>query len=259
MIQPDWWKSYFDQRYLDCYEKDRTERTIEEVGFLVETVPLKTCDRILDLACGYGRHSIAFAQRGYKHLTGLDYSRVFLEKAAKDADAAKVKVNFIQGDMRQLPWKNEFDVVLMMFSAYGYFSDLENRKVLGQVSQVLKPGGKFILDLVTFEQVLSAFQQHARRKGEVYRTESEKYMSGLKIRERKSLNATLQMECNRRWWMLEGKRRTRKFFLRFYTEDQLAEMLSEAGFEISKIYGDFKGNPKSVNNWRTIILAQKVI
>ncbi len=112
----------FDQKYLDTYLYGFTpERTKNEVDFVVETARIQPSDTILDLACGHGRHAIELASRGFSHITGLDYSETFISKARLDAEQAGVNVDFMLGDMKELPFERSFDAVLLLFYCFWLF------------------------------------------------------------------------------------------------------------------------------------------
>ena len=98
--------------------------------------------RVLDLACGHGELAGALAARGCA-VTGLDSSAAFLDRARADAAAAGVSVEYVAGDMRELPWAARFDRVVSWSTAFGYFDDDVNRAVLDQIARVLRPGGRF--------------------------------------------------------------------------------------------------------------------
>lgn len=100
--------------------------------------------KILDLACGHGRHANRLAELGHS-VTGVDITSGFLEIAKKDAQERGVSVEYVQGDMREISFKEEFDRVLLLFTAFGYFEDEENFKVLENVAQALKPGDYSVL------------------------------------------------------------------------------------------------------------------
>jgi SAM-dependent methyltransferase len=88
---------------------------------------------VLDLACGHGKLANGLAARGCR-VTGLDSSVVFLDRARADAAAAGVSVDYVAGDMRQLPpWKGRFDRVINWSTAFGYFDDTTNRAVLDEI------------------------------------------------------------------------------------------------------------------------------
>src|SRR5205814_3776760 len=126
------------------------EKTEREVDDLLRLLKLPPGSAILDLGCGYGRHALPLAQRGYQ-VTGFDKSEHLLRLAQQsDAIAQRVQVRWIHGDMRDIPFTNEFDAVLSLFSSFGYFEEEEeNQRVLHQVQRALKPGGLLLMDLVS--------------------------------------------------------------------------------------------------------------
>jgi 2-polyprenyl-3-methyl-5-hydroxy-6-metoxy-1,4-benzoquinol methylase len=96
---------------------------------------------VLDLACGHGKLASHLAARGCE-VTGLDSSAVFLDRARADAAASGVSVEYVAGDMRQIPWTRRFDRVLNWSTAFGYFDDTTNRAVLDGIVGALRPGGR---------------------------------------------------------------------------------------------------------------------
>ncbi len=91
-------------------------------------------DRVLDLACGHGRMANRLAERGAE-VIGLDATASFLDLARLDAEERCVSVEYVQGDMRHIPWSSHFDVVVSWFTAFGYFDDDDNRHVLSRVAR----------------------------------------------------------------------------------------------------------------------------
>jgi SAM-dependent methyltransferase len=122
------------------------ERSDREAELVWRLLGLEPGLEVLDLACGHGRIANRLAARGAR-VTGLDRSARFLERARTDAAALGVEVEYVEGDMRALPWRNRFDAVLNWFSAFGYFDDdAVLRGILRGVCETLKPGGRFAMD-----------------------------------------------------------------------------------------------------------------
>ena len=122
----------FDEDYLFFYEELLTpERTAAEVELIWKLLELEPGLELLDLACGHGRIANPLAERGVR-VTGLDATPLFLELARKDAAERGVEVEYVEGDMRSLPWTERFDRVLCWFTSFGYFGDDENRQVLAE-------------------------------------------------------------------------------------------------------------------------------
>src|SRR5947209_6031879 len=130
-----------------AFPPEWTERQIEGILTLLA---LPAGSTILDLCCGHGRHAVPLARRGY-HVTGQDLSETFLRRAREAADAQHVQVRWVHGDMRRIPFENEFDAAINIFTAFGYLeSEDEDQEVLVQVQvhKALKPGGLFVLEII---------------------------------------------------------------------------------------------------------------
>lgn len=117
------WKKIFNENYIKTYVDFNTpEITKQEVNFILNFIKRKFKSKkikILDLACGYGRHSNPLAQSGYL-VIGVDYSDYFLKLAKREAKKLKLKnVKFIKKDMKKINFKNEFDLVINMFTSIG--------------------------------------------------------------------------------------------------------------------------------------------
>jgi SAM-dependent methyltransferase len=122
----------------------QAEQTERELAFIARQLPMPTFATILDLCCGWGRHSRLLAASGYR-VTGLDRDAAALEEARRGAAGAVV---FLRGDMRNLSeLSDSFDGVLCLWQSFGYFDAAGNEAVLGGMAARLRPGGRLILDL----------------------------------------------------------------------------------------------------------------
>ena len=110
----------FNDDYLHFYGPDLThDRNHREADGIWRLLSLQEGAAVLDLGCGHGRIAIELAKRGGL-VTGLDASVKFLALAREAAGAAGLQIDFIEGDMRQLPWQGEFDAVVIWFTTFGY-------------------------------------------------------------------------------------------------------------------------------------------
>lgn len=148
-LDANWYKSIWN---LDIKEQSWVQDTENQVDFIVNTLELTGKERILDLACGYGRHALSLARRGYD-ITGVDITKEFIEDAMQNANAEGLNAQFIHSDIRDLHFANEYDVVLNLADgAIGYLeSDEENLKLFDVISNALKPGGKHFMDICNAE------------------------------------------------------------------------------------------------------------
>jgi D-alanine-D-alanine ligase len=163
ILDPDWWKRLFGVLYLktDSDIVCNEQLTKMEVDMIEELLDLNRGDRILDLCCGNGRHSIELAGRGYRNVYGLDYSKDLLNIALGRARKEGLNISFRWGDARHLPYPDDFfDVVIMMGNSFGYFESMhDDLLVLKEVKRVLRPFGKFLLDIVDGEMMRKSFEK----------------------------------------------------------------------------------------------------
>jgi SAM-dependent methyltransferase len=210
----------FDEDYLYFYETFLAESTPGEVERVVGLVGLERGAEILDCPCGHGRIANPLAERGYR-VTGLDATELFLERAREDAATRTVEVEYVHGDMRELPWQERFDGVLNWFTSFGYFSDEENKAVLRGFHNALKPGGRLVLETQNVTRImLNAEPLHVvgERDGDV-------------MIDRWTLDPERARFSTERLVMRGGRARKAHFSVRWFTVPELRAWLEEAGFE----------------------------
>lgn len=150
-LPTEWWRTLFNSVYLktdgDVVEND--QNTIREIDTVIRVTGLEPNDRILDLCCGQGRHSLELARRGFSHVTGLDRSRYLIRLARQRARKQNLSVVFREGDARQIRLPEaSFHCVLLLGNSFGYFERAEDDvKVLAMCKRVLVSGGTLVLDI----------------------------------------------------------------------------------------------------------------
>lgn len=160
----DWYKHGWT---LDIKNQSWVEDTENQVDFIIKTLGLTGKERILDLACGYGRHSLSLARRGYS-VIGVDITPEYIDDAGKTAKTESLSADFINADIRDVRFENEFDVVLNLADgAIGYLeTDEENLKIFDVVSHALKSGGKHFMDICSAEHAEHYFPKLNWEAGE---------------------------------------------------------------------------------------------
>ena len=229
-----WWETYFDETFVDIYRDFLTpERTEREVEGLREMVPLEPGAQVLDLACGWGRHSIALARAGFR-VTGLDLSETLLARARKRAEAAAVPVDFVRGDMREIPWAARFDAVLSLYSSLGYWvSDEEDLRVLKAVHGALKPGGVFVMETMHRDHVVGAYAER-----DWWETEG-----GATVWVEREFDAVDGVSQEWTRWSRGSQTGEKYHELRVRTATEWDAMLRSAGLVPVDWYGDFELAP----------------
>lgn len=234
--------------YLYFYRESLTdERTDSEVSALVSLLELNQPMRILDLACGFGRHANRLAALGHT-LTGIDLTSGFLDIARRDAAERKVNVDYQQGDMRTITFDNEFDRVMLLFTAFGYFTDEQNQQVLVNVSEALKPGGLLVFDAPNRDALLKDMRPF-------YVMEKE----GNLMIDRMSFEGQTGKYYNRRIVIRAGVRRDKPYFVRLYNPSEIKSLLAQAGLELYHLYAGWEGKEYTSDTRRMLVLARKPV
>lgn len=151
-VNPDWWNKIFNSLYLktDADIVEDHQNTVKEVDLFTRIATLLPDDRILDLSCGQGRHSLELARRGFKYVEGLDRSRYLIQRAKVQAKKECLNVKFREGEARVLPYRPDtFDAIFILGNSFGYFESVnDDLRVLREVFKVLKPWGRLLVDVV---------------------------------------------------------------------------------------------------------------
>lgn len=164
-LPTEWWRTLFNSIYLktdgDVVENDRN--TIRDVDLLVRAAGLEPNDRILDLCCGQGRHSLELARRGFKNVTGMDRSRYLIRLARKRAKQERLSISFHEGDARRFRFpEDSFHCVALMGNSFGYFDREEDDiAVLLSSQRVLRTGGTLAMDLADGEWLRTNFEKRS--------------------------------------------------------------------------------------------------
>lgn len=151
MREPSWFEKWFDSPFYHLLYKNRDEEEARKfVDNLIQKLSLPKGSKILDLACGKGRHAIHLNNLGYD-VIGLDLSEESINLAKK---AENDTLAFFVHDMRDLYWTNHFDCILNLFTSFGYFEDeSDNLRTLQSVYDSLKPDGIFVIDFMNAAKV----------------------------------------------------------------------------------------------------------
>jgi len=243
----DWHKSFFKNSFYNPASEAAVAKAPSEAAFIIKRLKLKKGAALLDLCCGPGRHAVEFAKKGLA-VTGYDFSAEYLAEAAARAKKKKVALRLLHGDMRRLKFKGDFDAVVNLFTSFGYFLRFsDDIKTLKGVAKALKPGGLFLIDVISGEYVRAHFNPGPWHDlGDHYLLEEIKL-------DKDGTHCTWKTVSKKSG--LTGKR---TFFTRLYDKRRLGAALKRAGFRPLKFWGGFDGRPPSPDRNRLICLAEKI-
>jgi ubiquinone/menaquinone biosynthesis C-methylase UbiE len=239
-----WYEQSFGQDYLVVYKHRDIQGAKNEVQKMVKWLHLQPGAAIFDLCCGMGRHSLTLADYGFQ-VTGMDLSEVLLDEAKRlDQEG---KVNWLLGDMRQIPLEKSFDAVVNLFTSFGYFTEeIENENVIHEISRLLKNEGKFIIDFLNPAYVEAHLVPHSQRQE-----------NGLDIEEIRSIE---EGYVRKRIIIREKGLEERHYLeqVRLYRLVDFRRMISACGLEIDQVFGHYDGtNYVELESPRLIILGSK--
>lgn len=246
----DW---YDDDRFWELMRPymftDRSwERAEKEIDQLVEHHGLEPGDRILDLPCGPGRHALELAQRGFS-VTAVDRTESFVDEVDELAAEQDVKIETHTADMREFEHPRSFDVVVNLFTSFGYFDDeAENQGVLARFFEHLRPGGRLVMDVVGKEGLAQTFQPR----------DWHEFDDGALLLEERELSEDWGWLENR--WILftpDGERHEFRLGHRLYSGVELRRMVEQAGFADVEVKGSLDGEPYAPKSHRLVVTGHK--
>ena len=236
-----WYKEWFGQEYLELYAHRDESEAERHVGFVLEHLDGPSPARILDLACGAGRHSAALRRKGYE-VVGADLSLSLLATQPREPLIAG-------GDMRRLPFRDEsFDWILNFFTSFGYFErERENFRVLEELTRLLRPGGRFMIDFLNKDRVLADLQEHEiqKRAGRTIHIERWYDAATRRINKRMRLESSGEPTST----FLES--------VRAYDRHEVTIGARWAGLEVDALYGNFDGDSYHRESERLILIGHK--
>lgn len=234
----EWFERWFGEEYLHVY-LHRDEEDAERLVALLEREGVgRRGHRVLDVACGPGRHAAALGRRGAR-VTGLDLSMPLLSTARRRTTAPLVR-----GDMRALPFRSRiFDAVVNLFTSFGYF-DLEEEhvRVVSEVARVLKPGGLFVLDFLNAPAVRATLVPR----------DEQRFGDTVVVQERRLADAGRFVVKSIH---MSGSGRTYSERVRLFERSDLERMLDRVGLRTRACYGDYDGAPHTALSPRLVLTA----
>lgn len=244
-----WYEDAFDADYVALYPHRDEEEARQDVASIERFLRLERNAPLLDLACGAGRHLAAWRDAGFTTLTGMDLSEALLALARRRLSAPpEVPVRLICGDMREIPFRDEFSVVLSLFTSFGYFEEEDDDlRVLRSAFAALRPGGALLLDLMNPARVSATLIE-----------DEEKDIGSLRVAIHRSFDpAGRRVEKEMTYVSPTLGPRTVRESVRLYRPDEIDRLLGRAGFETVRVCGSLRGAPLRPASRRLVAVARK--
>lgn len=239
-------ESFWADLYPVMFNQARLDAAAEQVDQILALAGVRSGD-VLDLCCGPGRHSVELAARGFR-VTGVDRTRFLLDKARERGREADVEVEWVGHDMREFVRQGSFDLVLSMFTSFGYFDDKdEDVRVLRNIHASLRDGGVFLIDVLGKEYLARVFMPTTSQVGD----------DGSVMVERHEVFDDWSRVRNQWTLIKQGRARTWSFHHTIYSAQELRDRILGVGFGDVTVYGALDGRPYDTQALRLVAVATK--
>jgi SAM-dependent methyltransferase len=243
-----WWEELFNDDFIRTMAKISDSQIAREADFIEDSLGVAKGAMVLDLACGTGRHATELTRRGYQ-VVGFDLSLAMLARAADEAQDRSQKLNFVQGDMRDMTFEDTFDGVYAWNTSFGFFEEEKNAQVISNVRRALKPGGQFLLDVQNRDFLARQTPSLAWFEGDGCVCMDEMHIDWI----------TSRMRVKRTMMMDDGRTKEIEYSIRVYSLHELGKLLHESGFRVAEVSGRVAtpGVFLGGDSPQTLILAEK--
>ncbi len=249
-ISDTWYETFFQGINCELWEKAVSpEWTKQEVDFLIGELNLKQEQSLLDIPCGFGRHSIEFAKRGF-NVTGIDISQTFIAGLTEKIKSNKLNITALQADILSMQLTQKFSGAICMGNSFGYFNFERMKSFVEKVSSSLEIGAKFIINSgMIAESVLPNFSSYQNKSytvenitmivTNIYNVEDSYMISNLLLSK-------------------EGKSEEHSFKHFVFTLGEVKRLLKLVGLKTIATYGSLSKEEYKLGDQQIYIVAEKV-
>lgn len=243
-----WFIELFDEDYLRTLPFLTPQATQAEAEFVIEAMGLTPGAQVLDVGCGYGRHAMELAARGF-HIVGLDLSTPLLVRGGEEAHRRGLTINFVRGDMRELDFDAQFDGAYCLFSTFGYFDDETNKKTVANIARALRPGGRLLIEILNRDYVIADLPTRVWWEGD-----------GCVVLEEVELNYfSSRIQVNRSVVFDDGRQLEQEISVRAYSLHEVGKLMHSAGLRVLEVSGAYHTRGRFFGNQsrHIIVLAER--
>jgi len=226
MKKKPWWEEIFGDDFSRSYRPPTPAQIERETTFIERSLALPPGSVVLDLACGQGEYAVELGKRGYS-VVGYDLSVFQLAMAADRAQSASQKINFLQGDMREMAFESMFDGIVSWNTSFGYFEEERNADVLRRMYSALRPGGVLLMEVLN--------RDYAAREAPI----SNWYEGdGCICMDDMSLDfITSRLTVKRSVILDDGRSKEVTYSIRLYCLSEIGKLFHDVGFVVHSVSG----------------------
>jgi cyclopropane fatty-acyl-phospholipid synthase-like methyltransferase len=241
--------TFFEGFYKDVWRKLIPHGLTEaEADFIVDIASLEMESKVLDLMCGYGRHSLELAKRGAQ-VTAVDNSSDYIDEIKQVANSNGLAVETFCEDVITILLDDVYDVAICMGNSFAFFKEEEVLKLLRNLSSFLKRGGTFIINTWMIGEIAI---RHYREKDWFY-VEDYKYLVDNKY----CFNPT-RIESDHIIIRSDGETETLKAVDYIFTLAELQSLLEQTGFNLKEVYSTPRKRKFQFGDTKAYIVAEKI-
>ncbi|MCK9209770.1 MAG: class I SAM-dependent methyltransferase [Ignavibacteriaceae bacterium] len=240
-----WFEEWFEsEEYLTVYKHRNNEEAEVLISFILSKVSLTGDAKVLDLGCGAGRHALLLAKMGFQ-VTGVDQSAKLLSVAVDEAKKNGLCAKFIRDDIRTVTFPEKFDLILNVFTSFGYFeNDEDNFAVFVNVEKLLSEDGVFVFDFLNAEYVKRNLVPFSKDVLDDMVIEQSRKIEGN--------NVIKEIEL-----LQNGNRKNYRESVRLYSKRELINALDKTNLSTEMIFGNYTGEIFDEKSSSRLILVCK--
>ena len=240
---------YFDGIYKDIWKSIIPQKlTDAEVDFMVKSVGLHQGSDVLDIMCGYGRHTIALARLGC-YVLAIDNLHDYIEEIQNTVRRENLPVDYVQCHVLNFHSSRQFDLAICMGNSLNFFNRLDTLKIMANVNAHLKTGGKFLINSWSLTEIVvkDFISEHTGKNGDIIVETMSEYL----------FNPT-RIETTNIFTLPNGEKEEKKAIDYVFSFAEMKAMLTASGFKLISAESIPGRKPFALGEPRIYLLAEKI-